>query len=61
MSRDSKELFEQHFVKVFDQIRSKWRHEIKEQVAQLALLYHGMSLKKGKGETGNNTDMNAAF
>ena len=45
LSRDSKELFEQHFVKVFDQIRSKWRHEIKEQVAQLVLLYHGRTVR----------------
>ena len=46
LSCDSKELFEQHFLKVFDQIRSKWRCEIKEQVAQLALLYHGRDCQK---------------
>ena len=44
-ARHSKELFKQRFGKVFYQIESTWRREIKEQAPQLILLYRGRAVK----------------
>ena len=44
-ARHSKELFKQCFGKVFYQIESTWRREIKEQAPQLILLYRGRAVK----------------
>ena len=40
--RDSKELFVQRFLKVFDQ---NWKREIKEEAPQLTLLYRGRAVR----------------
>ena len=39
MSRDSKELFVQRFLKVLIKTQSTWRREIKKQTHQLTLLF----------------------
>ena len=44
LSRDSKELFVQRFVKFFNKIESTWRRKIKEQAPQLTLLHRGAVL-----------------
>ena len=46
MSRDSRELFVQRFVKVFIKTEITWRHEIKEQTPQLTLLYRGRTVRR---------------